>query len=88
MAGLQAIICGMINWRSLVAALAAIATLFCAALDAAAQSYPQRPVRLIVPAPAFGLVPQSGAPEEFGAWAAQERQRWTRVVKQSGAKAE
>src|SRR5437016_2546230 len=35
---------------------------------------------------AFGLVPQSGAPEEFGAWAAQERQRWTRVVKQSGAK--
>src|SRR3989449_8269062 len=35
---------------------------------------------------AFGLVPQSGPPEEFGAWAAQERQRWTRVVKQSGAK--
>jgi tripartite-type tricarboxylate transporter receptor subunit TctC len=36
----------------------------------------------------FGLVPKSGLPEEFGAWAAQERQRWTRVVKQSGAKAE
>ena len=36
----------------------------------------------------FGLVPKSGAPEEFGAWAAQERERWTRVVKQSGAKAE
>ncbi|HZT63229.1 MAG TPA: tripartite tricarboxylate transporter substrate binding protein [Burkholderiales bacterium] len=36
----------------------------------------------------FGLVPKSGAPEEFGAWAAQERQRWTRVVKLSGAKAE
>jgi tripartite-type tricarboxylate transporter receptor subunit TctC len=35
----------------------------------------------------FGLVPKSGAPEEFGAWAAQERQRWTRVVKDSGAKA-
>jgi len=35
---------------------------------------------------AFGLVPQSGPPEEFGAWAAQERERWTRVVKQSGAK--
>jgi len=35
---------------------------------------------------AFGLVPQSGPPEEFGAWAAQERRRWTRVVKQSGAK--
>src|SRR3989442_14626511 len=44
----------MIHRRSLVAALAAIATLFCAALDAAAQSYPQRPVRLIVPAPAGG----------------------------------
>jgi tripartite-type tricarboxylate transporter receptor subunit TctC len=36
----------------------------------------------------FGIVPKSGPPEEFGAWAAQERQRWTRVVKQSGAKAE
>jgi tripartite-type tricarboxylate transporter receptor subunit TctC len=36
----------------------------------------------------FGLVPKSGAPEEFGAWATQERERWTRVVKQSGAKAE
>jgi len=36
----------------------------------------------------FGLIPKSGPPEEFGAWAAQERQRWTRVVKQSGAKAE
>jgi tripartite-type tricarboxylate transporter receptor subunit TctC len=36
----------------------------------------------------FGLVPKSGPPEEFGAWAAQERQRWTRVVKLSGAKAE
>ena len=36
----------------------------------------------------FGLVPKSGPPEEFGAWAAQERQRWTRVVELSGAKAE
>ena len=36
----------------------------------------------------FGLVPKSGTPEEFEAWAAQERQRWTRVVKQSGAKAQ
>jgi tripartite-type tricarboxylate transporter receptor subunit TctC len=36
----------------------------------------------------FGLVPKAGAPEEFGAWAAQERARWTRVVKVSGAKAE
>lgn len=34
----------------------------------------------------FGFVPQSGPPEEFGAWAAQERQRWTRVVRESGAK--
>ena len=34
----------------------------------------------------FGFVPKSGPPEEFGAWAAQERQRWTRVVKESGAK--
>lgn len=36
----------------------------------------------------FGLVPKSGPPEEFAAWAAQERERWTRVVKLSGAKAE
>src|SRR5216117_1029549 len=54
MAGLQAIICGMINRRSLVTALAAISMLFWSARDAAAQSYPQRPVRLIVPAPAGG----------------------------------
>src|SRR3989454_11456605 len=54
MAGLQAIICGMINRRSLVAVLAAISVLFWAALDATAQSYPQRPVRLVVPAPAGG----------------------------------
>src|ERR1700704_6315477 len=54
MAGLQAIICGMIDWRSLGAALAASSMLFWAARDTAAQSYPQRPVRLIVPAPAGG----------------------------------
>jgi tripartite-type tricarboxylate transporter receptor subunit TctC len=36
----------------------------------------------------FGLVPKAGTPEEFGAWAARERERWTRVVKVSGAKAE
>jgi tripartite-type tricarboxylate transporter receptor subunit TctC len=36
----------------------------------------------------FGLVPKSGTPEEFGAWASLERERWTRVVKVSGARAE
>jgi tripartite-type tricarboxylate transporter receptor subunit TctC len=36
----------------------------------------------------FGLVPKSGTPGDFGAWASMERQRWTRVVKQSGAKAQ
>jgi tripartite-type tricarboxylate transporter receptor subunit TctC len=54
MAGLQAIICGMINRRSVGAALAAISMLSWAARDAGAQSYPQRPVRLVVPAPAGG----------------------------------
>src|SRR5258708_11098759 len=54
MARLQAIICGMIDWRSVGAALAASSMLFWAARDADAQSYPQRPVRLIVPAPAGG----------------------------------
>src|SRR5439155_869732 len=60
MARLQAIICGMINRRSLVAALAAISMLFWPARDAAAQSYPQRPVRLIVPAPAGGPTDRPG----------------------------
>jgi tripartite-type tricarboxylate transporter receptor subunit TctC len=36
----------------------------------------------------FGLVPKSGTPEEFAAWASLERERWTRVVKVSGAKVE
>jgi tripartite-type tricarboxylate transporter receptor subunit TctC len=36
----------------------------------------------------FGLVPKSGTPEEFAAWASLERARWTRVVKVSGAKPE
>ena len=36
----------------------------------------------------FGLVPKSGTPEEFGAWAAFERERWARVVKLSGARAD
>jgi tripartite-type tricarboxylate transporter receptor subunit TctC len=34
----------------------------------------------------FGLVPRGGTPEEFVAWVAQERQKWTRVVQESGAK--
>jgi len=34
----------------------------------------------------FGLVPKSGTPEEFAAWASRERERWTRVVRVSGAK--
>jgi tripartite-type tricarboxylate transporter receptor subunit TctC len=33
-----------------------------------------------------GLMPKGGTPEEFAAWAAQERVRWARVVKASGAK--
>ncbi len=33
----------------------------------------------------IGLVPQGGTPEEFAAWAAKERERWTHVVKVSGA---
>src|SRR5258706_4403912 len=46
--------CGMIDWRSLGAAVAASSMLLWAARDTDAQSYPQRPVRLIVPAPAGG----------------------------------
>ena len=36
----------------------------------------------------FGLVPKAGSPEEFAAWASLERERWTRVVKVSGARPE
>src|SRR2546423_2459173 len=54
MTGLQAIIGGMIHRRSGVAALAAISMFLWPARDAAAQAYPVRPVRLIVPAPAGG----------------------------------
>ncbi len=34
---------------------------------------------------AAGLSPKGGTPDEFAAWAAKERVRWARVVKQSGA---
>src|SRR5712691_3992123 len=44
----------MIDRRSLCAALAAVSMLVCAAREGDAQSYPQRPVRLVVPAPAGG----------------------------------
>ena len=37
---------------------------------------------------AFGLVPKAGTPAEFSAWATLERERWTRVVKASGARVE
>jgi tripartite-type tricarboxylate transporter receptor subunit TctC len=98
-----------ITMRSLGAALAVVSLLCWTSREGAAQSYPQRPVRLVVPAPAggptdvsgrliadgftqakmksFGLVPKSGPPEEFAAWAAREGHRWIRVVKESGAKA-
>jgi len=36
----------------------------------------------------FGLVPKASTPEEFAAYAAREREKWVRVVKLSGAKAE
>src|SRR6266852_2473947 len=44
----------MIDRRSLCTALAAVSMLVCAAREGDAQSYPQRPVRLVVPAPAGG----------------------------------
>src|SRR5205809_2029801 len=36
----------------------------------------------------FGLVPKAGTPEELSAYAAREREKWMRVAKASGAKAE
>jgi len=34
----------------------------------------------------LGVEPRGGTPEDFVAWIAEERARWTRVVAQSGAK--
>lgn len=33
----------------------------------------------------LGLMPAGGTPEEFGVWASDQRQKWLRVVKESGA---
>jgi tripartite-type tricarboxylate transporter receptor subunit TctC len=35
---------------------------------------------------ALGLLPVGGTPEAFGVWVNEQRQKWTRVVKDSGAK--
>jgi tripartite-type tricarboxylate transporter receptor subunit TctC len=34
----------------------------------------------------LGLAPAGGAPEDFAAWAADQRQKWNRVVKEGGVK--
>jgi tripartite-type tricarboxylate transporter receptor subunit TctC len=36
----------------------------------------------------LGLMPAGGTPEDFGAWASDQRQKWQRVVKQAGIKQE
>jgi len=36
---------------------------------------------------ALGVTPRGGTPDEFAAWIADERRRWTRVVQLSGARA-
>ncbi|MSQ53034.1 MAG: tripartite tricarboxylate transporter substrate binding protein [Betaproteobacteria bacterium] len=36
----------------------------------------------------LGLMPAGGSPEDFGAWANDQRQKWQRVVKQAGIKQE
>ena len=35
---------------------------------------------------ALGLLPVGGTPEAFGAWANEQRRKWSRVVRESGAK--
>ena len=34
----------------------------------------------------LGLLPAGGSPEDFGAWANDQREKWIRVVKQAGIK--
>ena len=36
----------------------------------------------------MGLAPAGGSPEQFAAWAADQRQKWNRVVKEGGVKVE
>ena len=90
-----------------------LAFALCLALDAAAQTYPAKPVRLIVPYPqpvvqrlnaefvkalqqpdlrqrlaSQGAEPLTSTPEEFAAYLRAEIDKWAKVVKAAGMKAD
>jgi hypothetical protein len=71
--------------------LAATATLPGISRIAAAESYPVRPVRMMVGFKAriidLGGMPLPQSPAEFGKLVADETEKWGKVVKASGAKA-
>ena len=67
--------------RSSVATLALCADCACAATVALA-AYPDHPLRLILG------YPQGSTPAEFGAYLRSEIPKWTKVVRDSGAKPE
>lgn len=64
-------------FRAIPAVLALLAV--CAAQHAAAQSYPSRPGR---------MDPMKMQPREFAAYIKSEINKWSKVVKESGAKPE
>ena len=80
-------------------AMASLAALTCAAH---AQTYPARPVRVVVPFPPggrtdvlvraqfekLGAEPVGNTPAEFTAFTKAEVVKWASIVKQSGAKVE
>ena len=71
--------------KQLMPAIALAAAAFCAAQPALAQSagtYPNKPIHIIV------TFTSGGAPEELAAYQKSEIAKWSKVVKDSGAKVE
>jgi hypothetical protein len=72
--------------RNPALALAAAVAVPMAAAASAAQSYPARPIRVIVPYTSkLGFDPMTGLPRAFAAFIAAEIPRWAAIVKSASA---